>query len=135
MLDYSWKGRNVKAIETKIGQTEVFLVTCGENIEILQKEDFASSKEKEIKSPYMPTSAGEKVKKVMGDAYAAMKEVLKNISEDIGEHLNSIDLPKRPKQVEMEFSIAVSGEGKLIIINGEAEAGVKVKLTWERDNK
>lgn len=127
------KATGMKTIPIKIGQTEVLLATCDKEIEI-SKNDGDISAETEEQSPYMPTSAEKRSKKIMGDAYSAMKDVLKNISEDIGDRLNDIELPKRPKQVEMEFSIGVAGEGKLIILNGKVEAGVKIKLTWEREN-
>jgi hypothetical protein len=42
------------------------------------------------------------------------------------------DLPGRPDQAEVEFSLTFKGEAGALIAKTSAEAGLKVKLTWKK---
>ena len=44
-------------------------------------------------------------------------------------------LPKRPDKVEMEFRASLTSECDLWIVSGDAEAKLKVTLTWGSDGK
>lgn len=36
-----------------------------------------------------------------------------------------------PKEMELEFNFAITTSGKLLILSGETQTGIKLKLTWK----
>lgn len=78
---------------------------------------------------YRELSGGtqEKVKKAFSD----VSEVLSAVAENVQEKFCVLK-DNGPKKVVVELHAQVKGGGKLYIINGEAQGGIKVQLTWER---
>lgn len=108
----------MKAVEVKIRGTDV-LFGAFDDVEIVGR----AGKRPSIK----PMS----VRSDPRDAYDAVKDVIRSVAEDVGEHLRSIDHLLRPKQAEMEFSVGFSTETKAIVVAAKGEAALKVKLTWD----
>ena len=59
------------------------------------------------------------------------------ISETLGALAESLEgqlskLVKAPKKVEVEIHAVMKTDAKLFIVQGSAEGGLKLRLTWER---
>lgn len=119
----------MKVIKDKIGDTSVLIQTIQEPVEVLpnttQKEE-----------PSIENTAITENK--INEAYKSVKSVITEIATDLGEEFSSIKNPQRPSQVEMEFSIGISGEVKAgiekIIVLGVStknDYAFRVKLTWD----
>ncbi len=80
-------------------------------------------------APYRELSGGaqEKVKK----AFSEISETLSAVAENVQEKFGALK-DNGPKKVVIELHAQVKGGGKLYIVNGEAQGGIKVQLTWER---
>ena len=39
---------------------------------------------------------------------------------------------RKPDSIELEFGASFKGQTRLVIVSGEAEANIKVTLTWKR---
>ena len=75
-----------------------------------------------------PTGIGDDIQAT----YKKVKSMIKNVAEDIGDELASIQATARPKQVEMEFNVGISAQaGPVWVLSGTGEYGLKIKMTWE----
>ena len=80
-------------------------------------------------APYRELSGGtqDKIKK----AFSEVSETLSAVAENVQEKFGALK-DNGPKKVVVELHAQIKGGGKLYLINGEAEGGIKVQLTWER---
>ncbi len=60
------------------------------------------------------------------DAAERVKDVASSLMTKL------LDMPERPDQVTVEFGVKVAGKVGVVITSGEAEANLKVTLSWTR---
>jgi hypothetical protein len=64
------------------------------------------------------------------DAYVQLKEVLQDVSEDLG-HALAQPAGDGPTSVAVEFALAFTGEANVWVLKAGGSGSVKVTLTWE----
>lgn len=115
----------MKVIKETIDGTTIFIQIIDEDLEILEE-----------------TKNGGRFTQVTGieeeihAIYAKTKSLIKNIAEDIGAEIKSLQASTRPKQVEMEFNVGISAQaGPIWILSGKGDYALKVKMTWEFESR
>lgn len=74
------------------------------------------------------TSAGQKVL----DAYAKAQDVIINAATSTLEVITKLaERAARPDKLEVEFGLGFSLKGNVIVVTGNADATLKVKLTYD----
>lgn len=69
------------------------------------------------------------IKKLPKTVFSDVGMLAKKASEEFRRGLEPSE--NLPKEVELEFSFAITTTGKILILSGETEFGVKLKLTWK----
>jgi Trypsin-co-occurring domain 1 len=65
-------------------------------------------------------------------AYSKIRSTIKSLAEDMGTELRDIAHRTRPDKVELEFSLGISAEGKVVwVVSGKTEFGLKVTMSWD----
>lgn len=77
----------------------------------------------------IPSGLGDDIKKLSGDVFGNVVEIAQSVSADIRNRFN--DAENMPKELELELNFAITTAGKLLILSGESETGIKLKLTWK----
>jgi hypothetical protein len=109
----------MKVIKEQIGTAEVFIQTLDEKLDIVGttgtgRATTVTSLEADVRA-----------------AYSKIRSVVRDISADFGAELKNIGGHVAPQEVEMEFSLGLSAEGKIIwLVSGKGEFGFKVNITW-----
>ena len=111
----------MKAVKETIGNTSILIQTMDEELEVIGT--------KEGGPDIVDTGIEDKLK----EAYGKAKSVIKSIAEDIGDELNSLQINKRPKQMEIEFNIGLSAEAGVWVLGAKNDYALKVKMTWESE--
>jgi hypothetical protein len=77
--------------------------------------------------PFRELSGGkeERVQK----AFDTVSQTLRAVAENIETQLDG--LKQKPSKVVVEINAAIKAGGNLFIVNGGAEGGIKLTLTWE----
>ena len=110
----------MKVIKENIGGVSVLIETIDEELLVVGEKQGVRATQQ--------TGLSDDVKA----AYTKAKSIIKNIAEDIGKELESIQEMARPKQVEMEFNIGISAQaGPVWILTSKGDYGLKVKMTWD----
>lgn len=55
---------------------------------------------------------------------------LTDVANTLEQHLSKIE--KGPSKVELEIHAVLKAGGKLYLVQGSAEGGIKLKLSWDR---
>ena len=115
----------MKAIKDKVGNVTVLIQTLDDELEVVGSES---------EPKIIETSISEKVQSI----YSEIKSTITNIADDIGAELNNLGKKTKPSQVEMEFNVGVSSEGKAGIdkivvlgVSAKGEYAFKVKMIWD----
>ena len=115
----------MKAIKDKVGNVTVLIQTLDDELEVVGSES---------EPKIIETSISEKVQSI----YSEIKSTITNIADDIGAELNKLGKKTKPSQVEMEFNVGVSSEGKVGIdkivvlgVSAKGEYAFKVKMIWD----
>lgn len=109
----------MKAVQTKIGSTDIAIEMTDEPLEI-----YGQSQEGRRTQT---TGVADQLK----DSYDKAKTVIKEIAEDIGQHLTTVRTGSRPKRVDIEFGLNLSGSTGVWVVTGKGECTLKVKMAWE----
>lgn len=109
----------MQVVRTNIGETDIFIELLDDTLEVVGEEQYGRQTD--------TTSVSESLYQV----YSTAKSVIRTIADDIGKEMNTIDPSSRPKQVEMEFNMSLSGGTNVWILSGKANSGLKIKMTWE----
>ncbi len=59
-----------------------------------------------------------------------LNEVLAPLGEVVGMVFNAVGSIKGPQGLEIELGASIKGGTRLLIVSGEGQASIKVKLTW-----
>lgn len=75
-----------------------------------------------------PTSAASRVM----DAYARAEPAIRAVAQSVAGTIEGLlEQARRPREVEVEFGLAVSVEGDVILVRGTAEASLAIRLCYE----
>jgi hypothetical protein len=108
----------LKVIEENLGNTTIVIQTVDEPLEVFEDGGRATH------------LTG--IRSSIENGYTKIKSLIKEIATDIGDELHTIESSSRPKQVEMEFQIALSAQiGPVLILSGKGDCAMKVKMTWD----
>lgn len=109
----------MKVISDRIGNTNVYIQTLQDPLVVVG--DAGGGRATQL------TSIDEDLR----DAYQRLRSLIKELAQDFGTELQNVAELACPNNVEMEFSLGISAEGKLVwLVTGKGEFGLKVKLTW-----
>lgn len=81
------------------------------------------------KSAVVGTSKLDDTVKEISDSLSEKMEVLNTISDAVSEAL--IKSKRAFSNVEVEFGLSFTGKGNIYVVQAEAEATIKVKLTFD----
>ena len=111
----------MKVIEEDLGGTTIAIQAINEPLEVLEEGGRATQ------------LTG--VRDSIENGYSKIKSLIKEIATDIGDELHTIESSSCPKQVEMEFQIALSAQiGPVLILSGKGDYAIKVKMSWDLTN-
>ncbi len=113
----------MKAVQGTIGNTAVLIQTIDQELEI-----FNPDQENLV---LVDTGIGDEMK----DVYKNAKAIIRGIAEDFGKELDSTREVAHVKQMEVEFSLGLSVEGKAWILGAKNDYSLKVKLVWQGETK
>ena len=109
----------MKVLQEKIGNADVYIQTLDDDLVVVGTTESVRAT--------TPTSLEADVRA----AYQKVKSVVRDIAGDFGAELKNIGGAVTPSQVEMEFSLGLSAEGKIVwLVTGKGEFGLKVNITW-----
>ncbi len=115
----------MKAITDKIGNVTVLIQSLDDGLDVVDNGS---------EPAIIETSIPERVVSI----YSEIKSTITNIADDIGSELNKLGKKTKPSQVDMEFNVGISSEGKAgidkIIVLGlsvKGEYAFKVKMIWD----
>lgn len=108
----------MKAVQETIGNSTVLIQTLDDELEVLNADQGG------------PDLVDTGIEEKLQEAYAKAKSVIKNIAEDIGGGLNTLNAETRPKQLEIEFNMGLSSEAKAWVLGAKSNCGLKVKMVW-----
>ena len=107
-------------IKDKIGNTEVIIKTI----------DFEEGS-RQTGRQTVPTSLGDTIMNVaLKPAYNNMREFIKTVANDISSDAKSLGVDKGKLGLELEFDFSFSLDGKLVLLDGSGNLGMKVKMNW-----
>ena len=109
----------MKAVRTRIHETEVLIEATDEKIEILG----------EIGSGRATKPTG--VTDELLGAYESAKTLIGDIASDMGKRIRELADDTRPSKTALEFSLGFSAEAGVWVVTGKANVGMKVTMTWE----
>jgi hypothetical protein len=110
----------MKVLKEKIGNAEVYIQTLDDDLIIVGTTGTERATEK--------TSLEDDFR----SAYQKVKSVVRDIAGDFGTEMKNIGGAVCPSEVEMEFSLGLSAEGKIVwLVSGKGEFGLKVNITWD----
>ncbi len=108
----------MKVIKETINNEDFFIQVTSNQVDIINDNTGPS---------IVDTSIEEQAKKI----YSKTKSLIKEIAMDIGEELRSIPDSNKPKQVEMEFNVAISADiNAPILFSSSGECGFTITITW-----
>lgn len=76
---------------------------------------------------YEPHSLEDK----LAGAFLEARSVIRSIANDFATDFQTVPEASRPKQVDVEFSLALSMQGSMWILTSKGEGALKVKMSWE----
>src|SRR5437016_2144298 len=105
----------MKVVKEKFGDTLVLVEAIDEPIEIMGGSSQAQAQPHDTQTSAPARRQTEKtgIKEDLEQLYASAKSTIRGIVEEMGKELKSIQAESRPKQVNMEFSIALSAGANL----------------------
>lgn len=116
----------MKATLETIGNTSILIQALDQQLDVVGSPEGTS--------PFEDSGISEKVV----SAYSEIKVALREIASDIGKEFATIAEAIRPNQLEMEFNVGISVEGKagidkiiVIGLGGTGEYSCKVKMSWD----
>ena len=71
------------------------------------------------------------VKEDLRDAYAQLKDLLRDLSDDLGSDL-AVPKPHRPSEVVLEFGLSFSTTGNVWVLKASGEMTCTVSMKWSR---
>jgi hypothetical protein len=108
----------LKVIKDSLGDTEITIQPISESLEVLGEGGRATQL----------TGLRDDVK----NGYSKIKCLIREVATDIGSELHAVESLSRPKQVEVEFQIAMSAQiGPVVILGGKGDSTMKVKMIWD----
>jgi hypothetical protein len=109
----------MKVLQERIGDANVYIQTLDDDLIIVGMSGSGRAT--------TTTSLEDDVRA----AYQKVKSVVRDIAGDFGKELKNLGGQVCPSQVEMEFSLGLSAEGKIVwLVTGKGEFGLKVNITW-----
>lgn len=109
----------MKVLQEKIGNADVFIQTLDDDLIVVGSSQPGRATTE--------TSIEDDVRA----AYGKVRSVVRDIAADFGSELKNLGGQVSPSQVEMEFSLGLSAEGKIVwLVTGKGEFGLKVNITW-----
>ena len=113
----------MEVIKDRIGNTEVYIQTFDDQVVVVGEAGAAAGAGRATQ----PTSIEDDVRQ----GYLRVKSLIKELAEDFGTELLTVANDACPNSLEMELSLGLSAEGKVVwLVSGKGEFGMKVKLTW-----
>ncbi|HKQ52331.1 MAG TPA: CU044_2847 family protein [Pyrinomonadaceae bacterium] len=110
----------MKVIKETIGGAEIFIQTLDDGLVVLG--DAQQGRATQVTG----------IQDGLKEAYQRARAVIKEIAQDMGAELKNIAGLACPNEVEMEFSLGISTEGKVVwLVSGKGEFGMKVKMSWK----
>lgn len=109
----------MEVIKDRIGNTDVYIQTFDDPLVVVGESGAGRATQ--------PTSIEDDLR----EGYLRVKSLIKELAEDFGTELLSVANDACPNSLEMELSLGLSAEGKVVwLVSGKGEFGMKVKLTW-----
>jgi len=79
----------------------------------------------------VPTGVnGEKIVEMTEQIFTKAGMIASAIAGNVKKGLDSLDY--FPEEVELELGFAITSAGKILIFSGETEAGIKLRMKWEK---
>lgn len=75
-------------------------------------------------------TSGTSNQRSLGDAYGQLKQLLADVSEDLGSSLAHAS-KNGPSHVEVEFALTFAAEANVWVVKTTGEGSVKATLTWD----
>lgn len=115
----------MKVIRDNVGDVTVLIQTIEDDLEVVGQE----------KGPAIVETS---ISKKLTSVYSEIKSTITNIAQDVGTELTNIGDKVKPNQVEMEFNIGISSEGKagldkiiVLGVSAKGEYAFRVKMMWD----
>lgn len=109
----------MKVIRETIGDASVTIQVIDDYLEVLGEE---SGRATQLTG----------VRRKADNVYAQVKNLMREVSVDVGKEIRKIEVRLRPQKVEIELKIGFSSQVGLIwLMGGQSDYGMKVKMTWE----
>jgi hypothetical protein len=111
----------MRVIKERIGGAEVFIQALDEDLIVLG--DSPESGRQTVETSFTVD---------FRETYQKIRSAVRDVAADFGTELKSIAGNACPSQVEMELSLGLSTEGKIVwLVSGKGEFGLKVNITWD----
>jgi hypothetical protein len=102
---------------TSVGKQAILIETIEQDVEIV-----GGAGERQTE----PTA----IEDTLGEAYERVKDIIKTMATDFAENLKAA--VAAGQKIELEFSLGLSASSGLWVVSGKGEAGIKVKIVWEK---
>ena len=107
-------------------QNEILVMECGDSSLLIECVDAYLPGEAVSTEP---TSLADTVKKIPKDIFANLGTMAKDVAEEFKNGIGALE--NMPKEIELEFNFAITTSGKLLVLSGDTEIGIKLKLKWK----
>jgi metal-dependent hydrolase (beta-lactamase superfamily II) len=118
----------MQVIQTKISDIDALIQIPDEKIKIVNAQP------EQYQAPMGKTNNAEQTAK---DLEKAAKEVLENASNLIFGIADNFKQQSKandntPDEIEVEFSLLIGADAKIVVVSGKAETSIKVRMKWNK---
>lgn len=107
----------MQVLKDRVGETDVYIQIVDEDVVDITQNQEGFEKHG--------------IEEQFRGAFASARTVIRSMANDIASEFKQIPKAARPKQIDVEFSLALSTAGTVWILTSKGECTLKVKMSWE----